>query len=173
MPGTRSFTSLALTILVLAGIPGPPASAQVRSREPECTDLVASQSEAVGSVCVRTAEGDLHVTIATLDEARLAETRIMAVAALGDFPLSESGVPKLGLFPYADTHQPPVTSVPYALPLEDVMLAAGEVLIAVHASVIDEDGVEHGAWAGATRFRTPGSPASYFVFSLRPGGRVP
>jgi len=65
---------------------------------------------------------------------------------------------------------------PYRIPIDETVRESGQLLIAVHASVIDGAGVEHGAWAAGSRFREPGNPATYFAlplesrFSLRDSG---
>ena len=148
-----------------AGI-GLPVAGAAQIAEPLCRNLVASQLMTVGSVCVSVAEGELDIRIETTGDTRLVETRIAVAATLSGFPLSESGVPKLGLFPHASTHQPPASLVPYRIPIDETAREAGQLLIAVHASVIDGAGVEHGAWAAGSRFREPGNPATYFALPL-------
>ena len=143
-----------------------PSAGTAQIAEPLCRDLVASQLVTVGSVCVSVAEGYLDIRIETTGDTRLVETRIAVAATLSGFPLSESGVPKLGLFPHASTHQPPASMVPYRIPIDETAREAGQLLIAVHASVIDGAGVEHGAWAAGSRFREPGNPATYFALPL-------
>ena len=112
------------------------------------------------------AEGDLDIRIETTGDARLIETKIAVAATLSGFPLTESGVPKLGLFLHTSTHQPPVSMVPYRIPIDETAREAGQLLIAVHTSVVDGAGVEHGAWAAGSRFREPGNPATYFALRL-------
>ncbi len=145
---------------------GLPVAGAAQIAVPLCRDLVASQLVTVGSVCVFVAEGELDIRIETTGDTRLVETRIAVAATLGGFPLSESGVPKLGLFPHASTHQPPASMVPYRILIDETAREAGQLLIAVHASVIDGAGVEHGAWAAGSRFREPGNPATYFALPL-------
>jgi hypothetical protein len=127
----------------------------------------------VGSVCVSVAEGELDVRIETSGGARLVETQIAVAATLSGFPLTESGVPQLGRFPHKSTYQPPVPTASYRIPVDETAREAGQLLIAVHASVIDAGGVEHGAWAAGSRFREPGNPATYFALPLdgRPTSR--
>jgi hypothetical protein len=55
---------------------------------------------------------------------------------------------------------------PYRIPIDETARESGQLLIAVHASVIDGAGVEHGAWAAGSRFREPGNPATYFALPL-------
>jgi len=145
---------------------GLPVAGAAQIAVPLCRDLVASQLVTVGSVCVFVAEGELDIRIETTGDTRLVETRIAVAATLGGFPLSESGVPKLGLFPHASTHQPPASIVPYRIPIDETAREEGLLLIAVHASVVDGAGVEHGAWAAGSRFREPGNPATYFALPL-------
>ena len=145
---------------------GLPIAGTAQIVEPFCRDLVAGQLESVGSVCVSLAEGDLDIRIETTGDARLVETKIAVAATLSGFPLTESGVPQLGRFPHRLTHQPPTSMVPYRIPIDPTAQEAGQLLIAVHASVVDAGGVEHGAWAAGSRFREPGNPATYFVLPL-------
>lgn len=127
-----------------------------------CRDLVASQVETVGEVCVTFSDEDVKVLITTMGEVRLLETRVAVASDLGGFPLSESGVPKLGLFPHSTTHQPPASSASYQISVATLDLASGEILISVQASLLDGSQVEHGAWSVGTRFREPGNPGTYF-----------
>jgi hypothetical protein len=157
--------STVFVVSVGAGV-GLPIAGTAQIAEPLCRDLVASQLVTVGSVCVSLAEGELDVRIETTGDTRLVETRVAVAPTLSGFPLSESGVPKLGLFPHASTHQPPASVVPYRIPIDETAHEEGQLLIAVHASVVDGAGVEHGAWAAGSRFREPGNPATYFAFPL-------
>jgi len=145
---------------------GLPSAGTAQIAEPLCRDLVASQLSTVGSVCVSLAEGELDIRIETTGGARLVETQVAVAATLSGFPLTESGVPQLGRFPHRLTHQPPTSMVPYRIPIDATAREAGQLLIAVHASVVDAGGVEHGAWAAGSRFREPGNPATYFVLPL-------
>ena len=131
-----------------------------------CRDLVASQVETVGEVCVTFSDEDVKVLITTMGEVRLLETRVAVASDLGGFPLSESGVPKLGLFPHSTTHQPPAQSTSYRISVVGLDLASGELLISVQASVMDGSQVEHGAWPEGIRFRERGNPATYFSIRL-------
>ena len=128
----------------------------------QCRDLIASQMETVGEVCVTLTGEDVNGLITTMGGVRLLETRVAVASDLDGFPLSESGVPKLGLFPHSATHQPPVSSTSYQISVAALDLVSGELLISVQASVMDGSQVEHGAWPVGTRFREPGSPATYF-----------
>jgi len=136
-----------------------PATAQTSE---ECRDLIASQLETVGEVCVTLTGEDVNVLITTMGEVRLLETRVAVASDLDGFPLSESGVPKLGLFPHSATHQPPVASTSYQISVAALDLTSGEILISVQASLLDGSQVEHGAWSVGTRFREPGNPGTYF-----------
>ena len=143
-----------------------PIAGTAQIAEPLCRDLVASQLVTVGSVCVSVVEGELDIRIETTGDVRLVETQIAVAATLSGFPLTESGVPQLGVFPHRSTYQPPVSMVPYRLPIDEAAREAGQLLIAVHASVVDAGGVEEGAWAAGSRFREPGNPATYFALPL-------
>ena len=145
---------------------GLPVAGTAQVAEPLCRDLVASQFMTVGSVCVSLAEGYLDIRIETTGDTRLVETQLAVAATLGGFLLNESGVPSLGLFPHTSTHQPPASMAPYRIPIDETARESGQLLIAVHASVIDGAGVEHGAWAAGSRFREPGNPATYFALPL-------
>lgn len=158
-------TSAVVVVCVGVGV-GLPIAGTAQIAEPLCRDLVADQLVTVGSVCVSLAEGNLDIRIETTGDALLIETKIAMAATLSGFPLTESGVPKLGLFPHASTHQPPVSTVPYRIPIDETAREEGQLLIAVHASVVDGAGVEHGAWAAGSRFREPGNPATYFALPL-------
>ncbi len=160
--------SAAFVVCVGAGVGllGLPIVGTAQINEPLCRDLVASQLMTIGSVCVNVAEGELDIRIETTGGARLVETQVAAAATLSGFPLTESGVPQLGRFPHRLTHQPPTSMVPYRIPIDATAREAGQLLIAVHASVVDAGGVEHGAWAAGSRFREPGNPATYFVLPL-------
>ncbi len=156
----------ALFVLCIGVSVGLPSTGTAQIAEPLCRDLVASQLVTVGSVCVSLAQGELDVRIETTGDARLVETQIAVAATLSGFPLTESGVPQLGRFPHRLTHQPPVSMVPYRIPIDATAQEAGQLLIAVHASVVDAGGVEQGAWAEGSRFRDPGNPATYFALPL-------
>ena len=156
----------ALFVLCIGAGVGLPSAGTAQIAEPLCRDLVASQLVTVGSVCVSVAEGYLDIRIETTGDTRLVETKIAVAATLSGFPLNESGVPPLGLFPHTSTHQPPASMAPYRIPIDETAREAGQLLIAVHASVIDGAGVEHGAWAAGSRFREPGNPATYFALPL-------
>ena len=149
--------------LALLGAIFAPVNAQVPG---QCRDLVASQLETVGEVCVTRAGDDIRVIVSTMGDVRLLETRVAVASDLDGFPLSESGVPKLGLFPHSATHQPPVASTTYEISLGALDLSGGELLISVQASVMDGSQVEHGAWPEGVRFREPGNPATYFAISV-------
>ncbi len=153
--GVRAAMMAFLALLVAMS----PVTAQTSE---ECRDLIASQVENVGEVCVTLAGEDVNILVTTMGEVRLLETRVAVASDLDGFPLSESGVPKLGLFPHSATHQPPVASTSYQISVTALDLASGELLISVQASVVDGSQVEHGAWPVGTRFREPGSPATYF-----------
>ena len=161
--------------VVAAALAGLPAHGAAQDEAaPACRDLLAvSAVEAVGSVCVAVASGTLTVTISATEGAHLLESRVASAATLEGFPLAESGVPRLGLFPHASTHLPPVVSTAYELTLGEDELATGTVLVAVHASVADAAGTEQGAWAAGTRFRNPGSPATYFEVRLTRASPLP
>ncbi len=156
----------ALFVLCIGVSVGLPSTGTAQIAEPLCRDLVASQLVTVGSVCVSVAEGELDIRIETTGDARLVETQIAVAATLSGFPLTESGVPQLGVFPHRSTYQPPVSMVPYRIPIDEAAHEAGQLLIAVHASVVDAGGVEQGAWAEGSRFREPGNPATYFALPL-------
>jgi len=115
---------------------------------------------------VSLAEGELDIRIETTGGARLVETQVAVAATLSGFPLTESGTPQLGRFPHKSTHQPPTSMVSSRLPIDEAAREAGQLLIAVHASVVDAGGVEQGAWAAGSRFREPGNPATYFALPL-------
>jgi len=156
----------ALFVLCIGAGVGLPSAGTAQIAEPLCRDLVASQLSTVGSVCVSLAGEGLDIRIETTGGARLVETQVAVAATLSGFPLTESGVPQLGRFPHRLTHQPPTSMVPYRIPIDPTAQEAGQLLIAVHASVVDAGGVEHGAWAAGSRFREPGNPATYFVLPL-------
>lgn len=139
----------------------------------QCRDLIASQVETVGEVCVTLSGEDVNIVVTTMGEMRLVETRVAVASDLGGFPLSESGVPKLGQFPHSATHQPPTASTSYQISVAALDLGSGELLISVHASVVDGSLVEHGAWPVGTRFREQGSPATYFSIPLPDRRRDP
>ena len=138
-------------------------SASVTAQTSEvCRDLIASQLETVGEVCVTLTGEEANVLITTTGEVRLLETRVAVASDLDGFPLSESGVPKLGLFPHSTTHQPPTSSTSYQISVAALDLTSGEILISVQASLLDGSQVEHGAWSVGTRFRAQGNPGTYF-----------
>ncbi len=145
---------------------GLPSAGAAQIDEPLCRDLVASQLATVGSVCVSLVEEELDIRIETTGGARLVEIQIAVATTLSGFPLNESGLPQLGRFPHRSTHQPPTSMVPYRVPIDETAQEAGQMLIAVHTSVVDARGVEHGAWAAGSRFREPGNPATYFTLPL-------
>ncbi len=145
---------LALPVAISA-----PVTAQTSE---QCRDLIASRMETVGKVCVTLSGEDVNIVVTTMGEMRLVETRVAVASDLDGFPLSESGAPRLGQFPRSATHRPPVASTSYQISVAALDLVSGELLISVHASVVDGSGVEHGAWPVGTRFREPGSPATYF-----------
>jgi hypothetical protein len=128
----------------------------------QCRDLIASRVETVGEVCVTLTGEGVNILITTMGEVRLLETRAAVASDLDGFPLSESGVPKLGLFPHSATHQPPASSTSYQISVTALDLVSGELLISVQASVMDGSQVEHGAWPVGIRFRQQGHPATYF-----------
>jgi hypothetical protein len=154
---------LALPVVISA-----PVTAQTTSEQ--CRDLIVSQVETVGEVCVTLTGEDVDLLITTMGEVRLLETRVAVASDLSGFPLSESGVPKLGLFPHSATHQPPTSSTSYQISVAPLDLVSGELLISVQASVLDGSQVEHGAWPVGIRFREPGNPATYFSITV-PDGR--
>ena len=156
----------ALFVLCIGVGVGLPSAGTAQIAEPLCRDLVASQLSTVGSVCVSVAEGELDIRIETTGGARLVETQIAIAATLSGFPLTESGVPQLGRFPHKSTHQPPTSMVSSRLPIDEAANEAGQLLIAVHTSIVDAGGVEHGVWAAGSRFREEGNPATYFVVPL-------
>ena len=127
-----------------------------------CRDLIASQTETVGEVCVTLTGEDVNVLITTMGEVRLPETRVAVASDLDGCPLSESGTPKLGLFPHATTHQPPASSISYQISVAAFDLESGELLISIQASVMDASQVEQGAWSAGVRFREQGNPGTYF-----------
>lgn len=132
----------------------------------QCRDLIAGQLETVGEVCVTLAGEEVDILITTVGLVRLLETRVAVASDLNGFPLSESGVPKIGLFPHSTTHQPPAQSTSYRISVVGLDLASGELLISVQASVMDGSQVEHGAWPEGIRFRERGNPATYFSIRL-------
>lgn len=160
--GVRAAVTVFFALPVAISAPAP-ASAQTSA---QCRDLIASQVEPIGEVCVTLTGEDVNVLVTTMGEARLLETRVAVASDLDGFPLSESGVPKLGLFPHSATHQPPTSSASYQISVAGLDLASGELLISVQASVMDGSQVEHGAWPAGTRFREQGNPATYFSISV-------
>ena len=156
---------LALPVAISA-----PVTAQTSE---QCRDLFASQVETVGEVCVTLSGEDVNIVVTTMGEMRLVETRVAVASDLGGFPLSESGVPKLGLFPHSATHQPPAASTSYHISVAALDLVSGKLLISVHASVVDGSEVEHGAWPAGTRFREQGHPGTYFSIPVPDRRRDP
>jgi len=129
-----------------------------------CVDLIASQLDSVGQVCATVEEGELVVRIVAAEGYVLSETHVAVGSSLAGIPVAESGMPQLGRFPYKTTYAPTVSEASYRVSLEDLGSEAPEELyIAAHASVIGTGGTEEGAWAGGTRFREEGSPATYFT----------
>ena len=112
-------------------------------------------------------EADVDIVITPAARFLLLESRVALAGALDGFPLSEARVPRLGLFPYVEEHHPPVERASYRVPTSALDLQSGELLISVHASMLDELEEEHGAWAAGTRFRPEGMPATYFVLPLQ------
>lgn len=131
-----------------------------------CHDLVADARRVVGEVCVSVTAAAVDIVIVARDTHRLLESRVAVAGTLDGFPLSESNVPRLGLFPHAEEHDPPATRASYRISRSELELPAEELLIAVHASVVDELEMERGAWADGIRFRPRGMPATYFVVPI-------
>ena len=152
----------AATMTVFLALPAAVSAPVTAQTSEQCRDLIASQVETVGEVCVTLSGEDVNIVVTTMGEMRLVETRVAVASDLGGFPLSESGAPRLGQFPHSATHRPPVASTSYQISVADFDFGSGELLISVHASVVDGSRVEHGAWPVGTRFREPGSPATYF-----------
>ena len=155
-------TGVRAAMTVLLALPVAISAPVTAQTSEECRDLIASQVETIGEVCVTLTGEDLDILVTTMGEVRLLETRVAVASDLDGFPLSESGVPKLGQFPHSATHQPPAASTSYQISVAALDLVSGELLISVQASVVDGSQVEHGAWPVGTRFREPGSPATYF-----------
>ena len=154
-------------LLVLWLLAAPPLSLGAQlSPARECRNLIASQVETVGRVCVDIVDGGADVEITVSEGNGLLETRVAVAATLEGFPRSESGVPQLGLFAHSSTHQPPVSSTLYQISIEELDLDGGQLLLSVHASVMDADEVEHGAWVEGRRFAEPGPPATYFAVAV-------
>ena len=134
---------------------------------PACRDLVADRSRPVGTVCVSVSEADVEIVIAPTSQFLLFESRVAVASELEGFPLSEASAPRLGLYPYVEEHHPPTERASYRIPISTLDLRSGELLMSVHASVLDELQEEHGAWAVGTRFRPEGMPATYFVVQIK------
>ncbi len=139
-------------------------TAQEPQKLPRVCRYNGSSSTAAFTVYERVRRNLIHTT--GIGEVRLVETRVAVASDLDGFPLSESGVPKLGLFPHSATHQPPASSTSYQISVAALDLTSGELLISVQASVMDGSQVEHGAWPVGIRFREPGNPATYFSISV-------
>lgn len=121
----------------------------------------------MGRVCVVAAGEGLRVRYEAAAGWKLLETHLAVSGSLEGFPLTESHVPKLGHFPHATHHDPTVERHTYRVDLGSLGVPSREeVLLAAHVSVVNDQGVEEGAWAEGTRFREEGMPATYFSFDL-------
>ena len=137
--------------------------AVLASSNQTCVELIASQLDSVGQVCVTFEERELIIQVIASEGYALAETHLAAGPSLDGIPRSDSGMPQIGRFPNKMTHLPVVPETTYRLRLEDLVPEdTEELFIAVHASVVGSGDVEEGAWAAGPRFREPGSPATYF-----------
>ena len=121
--------------------------------------------EEVGLVLVDWEDEDtLRITYETVEGCYLIETHLAVVNDPDDFPMTNSGNPKIGHFPYANYHDPPVTEFTYYVDVE----GEGEFYIAAHAVVCCGCKCET-AWGQGNYVEFPGNSwALYFIFDVPP-----
>lgn len=64
-------------------------------------------------------ENTLRIIYETGDSCKLIETHLAVVDDHADFPITNSGNPKIGHFPYATEHDTPITEVTYYVDVEE------------------------------------------------------
>lgn len=131
-------------------------------------NLIAGQNYNIGTALITLVEGTLCVEITTVDNWVMTETHVAIGPDLDSIPQTGSGNPKVGHFLFNTDHDPPITTFTYCCDPLDFIWEAGEVYIAIHASVmlLDESGdvvQEETAWAEGPEF--PGrSWATYVTY---------
>ena len=137
-----------------------------------CVELVAGQptpdAAIVGQVCVEVLGDDLRVTFQAADGWGLAETRLAVASSLDDISRAgETGIPVVGRFPHRTVHAPTVPEFTYMIPLADLGVSRGdEVIVAAHAGLANDSGIEEGGWGRGERFTMRGNPAMYFRYTV-------
>ena len=135
-------------------------------------ELVAGQPDPsaviVGEVCLEVQGDDLRVTFRAADGWRLAETQLVVASSLDGIPRAgEAGIPVVGRFPHRTAHAPTVPEFAYVIPLADLGVSPGdEVVVAAHAGLANNAGIEEGGWGRGERFMPRGNPATYFRYTI-------
>ncbi|MFH1278609.1 MAG: hypothetical protein ABIK65_09540 [Candidatus Eisenbacteria bacterium] len=119
--------------------------------------LIAGQHYDAGFITVTLTDGELCIDIQTTGGWVLTETHVAVAPHLDSIPQTGSGNPQVGKFLWETEHDPAVTSFTYCCNPLEYLWEAGEIYIAVHASVLllDDAGnpiQEETAWGEGPEF---------------------
>lgn len=129
--------------------------------------LLAGRTIRVGSVTVANSEDALYVLLAAADGWLLTESHVAAGSDPAELPQTRSGNPAPGRFPAGREYRPPARQDLYAFPLS--AFRSSEIVVAVHAAVVDDAGRRESAWAEGEPF--PGRNwAMYVRYTVHPCG---
>jgi hypothetical protein len=140
-----------------------------------CVELVVGQpvpsALVVGEVCLELQGDELRVNFRAADGWRLAETQLIVASSMDGIPRAgEAGVPIVGRFPYRTAHTPTMSEFAYVIPLADLGVSPGdEVIVAAHAGLTNNAGIEEGGWGRGERFTPRGNPATFFSYTITGG----
>jgi len=161
---TKSKIILALAALLMIAAP---AMAQVCGT-PQVVNLIAGQTNVIGTVTVSNNSGTLNVTYATSGSWVMSKTHLAVAATLSGIPTNASGNPIPGQFPYKGDHNPAVTSVTYQIDLDAEGFTAGQTIVLAAQADAQNGDKSDGAWAQGARFKeTRGNWAMYFTYTIQ------
>jgi hypothetical protein len=143
--------------------------------------LIAGQNYDIGTAVVTLDDGELCITLNTVNGWVMNETHVAVAPVLDSIPQTGSDNPQVGKFYFGTEHDPAVTTYTYCCDPLDFIWEPGEIFIAIHAAVVklDENGdviQEETAWAEGPEF--PGrSWATYVNYQVNdcngPGEECP
>jgi len=136
-------------------------------RTAACVELITPQEVTVGNVCLSNTQDSLEVRFQVQDGWFLSETHLAVSASLDGIPKVGPGVPVVGQFRYKSTHATVSTEQAYTISLDSLEVSPGsEIVIAAHASLVNDLKQEEGAWGRGERFVKEGNPGTYFMYTL-------
>ncbi|BAO56380.1 hypothetical protein [Nonlabens marinus] len=124
----------------------------------QSTDLIAGQTEVVGTVEVYVDGTVVSIVYTTIPGWNLDETHMSVGNCTGDIPTTGSGNPKVGHFEYSANHSDGTTVVTYTA---DSTNLPAETCVAAHAVVSSTAGANETAWGHGPGF--PGRSWATFM----------